>query len=386
MMRNDACQARWLTEDVLMVGETARRFFEQEFAPNIDRWREQGMIDRSLWEAAGRAGLLGCSLPEDVGGAGNRAFMAITLIEQGRTGDAAWGISVHDYVCHYILAFGTEAQKTRWLPKLISGEMVAAIALTEPDAGSDLKTIRTSAVASGDKYIVNGQKTFITNGQTADLICVAVKTDPAAGAKGVSLMMVETDKTPGFRRGRKLHKIGLHAADTSELFFEDMEVPADNLLGGQEGQGFKQLMLQLGWERLSIALRCVGMAEFALEQTVRHVRDRKAFGGTLFDLQNTQFTLADAKTSLEAMRFFCYGCVDALLEGRLDPALAASAKLFATDQLNTLVDSCLQLHGGYGFMDEYPIARMFGDARAAKIYGGSNEVMKMLVARSLAVD
>lgn len=385
-MRDDSCQARWLTEEVLMVGETARRFFEQEFVPNVDRWREQGMIDRSLWEAAGRAGLLGCSLPEEVGGAGSRAFMAITLVEEGRAGDAAWGISVHDYVCHYINAFGTAEQKARWLPKLISGEMIAAIALTEPDAGSDLKTIRTSAVKQGAKYVVNGQKTFITNGQSANLICVAVKTDPAAGAKGVSLLMVETDNVPGFRRGRKLHKIGLHAADTSELFFDNMEVPEDCLLGGIEGQGFRQLMLQLGWERLSIALRCVGLAEYALDHTVRHVRERKAFGGTLFDLQNTQFTLAEAKTDLEAMRFLCYGCVDALLEGKLDPALAASAKLFATDGLNRIVDECLQLHGGYGFMDEYPIGRLYGDARAAKIYGGSNEVMKLLVARALATD
>ncbi|WIW89455.1 acyl-CoA dehydrogenase family protein [Sphingobium sp. V4] len=385
-MRDDACQAKWLTDEVLMVGETARRFFNQEFVPNIDRWREQGVIDRSLWKAAGDAGLLGCSLPEEVGGAGNKAFMAITLVEQGRAGDAAWGISVHDYVCHYILAFGTDDQKKRWLPRLISGEMVAAIALTEPDAGSDLKSIRTTAVDAGARYVVNGQKTFITNGQTADLICVAVKTDPAAGAKGVSLLMVETDAAPGFRRGRKLHKIGLHAADTSELFFDDMEVPKENLLGGREGEGFRQLMVQLGWERLSIALRCVGLGDYALRHTVQHVTARKAFGGTLFDLQNTQFTLAEAKTDLEAMRFFCFGAVDALLAGKLDPALAASAKLFATDRLNALVDQCLQLHGGYGFMDEYPIARLFGDARAAKIYGGSNEVMKMLVARSLVTD
>lgn len=385
-MTDAGSQAQWLTEEVRMVGETARRFFAQQFVPNVDIWREQGKIDRALWRAAGQAGLLGCSLPEEVGGAGNRAFMAITLIEQGRAGDAAWGLSVHDYVCHYILAFGTEEQRARWLPGLISGDLIAAIALTEPDAGSDLKAIRSIASREDGKYVVNGQKTFITNGQTANLVCVAVKTDPAAGTKGVSLLVVETERTPGFNRGRSLKKIGLHAADTSELFFNDMQVPCENLLGMVEGKGFGQLMLQLPWERLSIALRCVGLAEYALDHTVRHVRARKAFGGTLFDLQNTQFTLAECKTTLEAMRFFTYGCLDALLTSGLDPALAASAKLFSTDGLNRIVDECLQLHGGYGFMDEYPIARLFGDARAAKIYGGSNEVMKMLVARSLLTD
>lgn len=383
-MRNDVCQAQWLTDDVAIVGESARRFFATEFTPHIDRWRDQGVIDRSLWQAAGRAGLLGCSLPEAYGGAGSRAFMAITLIEQGRAGDAAWGISVHDYVCHYILAFGTEEQKQRWLPRMITGELIAAIALTEPGAGSDLKAIRTTARKRGSDYVVDGQKTFITNGQTADLICVAVKTDPAAGAKGVSLLMVETEHAAGFRRGRKLKKIGLAAADTSELFFDGMEVPQENLLGMCQGEGFKQLMVQLGWERLSIALRCVGQGDYALDHTLRHVQDRKAFGGTLFDLQNTQFKLAEAKTKLEAMRFLSYGCVDALLAGKLDPGTAASAKLFCTEALNQIVDECLQLHGGYGFMDEYPIGRLYGDARAAKIYGGSNEVMKMLIARSLA--
>jgi acyl-CoA dehydrogenase len=382
----ETVRPRWMTDEVVMVGDMARRFFAAEFVPNIDRWRQQGCIDRSLWAAAGAAGLLGASLPEQYGGGGSRAYMAMVLLEQGRAGDSSWGLSVHEYVTHYILAFGTEEQKARWLPRMITGDLIGAIALSEPNAGSDLKSILTNAQRQGDAYVVNGQKTFITNGQTANLICVAAKTDPAAGAKGISLLMVETDHTEGLRRGERLHKIGLHAADTSELFFDSMTVPEKNLLGDSEGQGFRQLMVQLGWERLSIALRSVGQAEYVIAATLAHVRARKAFGGTLFDLQNTQFKLAEAKTKAEAMRAFTYSCVDALMQGGLDPATAAMAKLFCTQAINEIVDECLQLHGGYGFMDEYPVGRLYGDVRAGKIYGGSNEIMKLIIARSLGAD
>jgi acyl-CoA dehydrogenase len=376
----------WMNEEVQLVGETARRFFSSQFVPNIQRWRDQGCIDRSLWDAAGAAGLLGASIPEEFGGGGSRAFMAIVLLEQGRIGDSSWGISVHDYVSHYIVAFGSDAQKARWLPRMATGEFVAAIALSEPDAGSDLKAIRTKARHEGGVYRINGQKTFITNGQTANLICVAVKTNPDAGAKGISLLMVETEKTPGMRRGRKLQKIGLHAADTSELFFEDAEVPEDNLLGNQEGKGFGQLMAQLAWERLSIAIRSVGQAEFAVDSTLAHTRQRKIFGQTILDFQNTQFKLAEAKTKLEAMRAFAFTCMDSLVANNLDGATAAMVKLFCTQSVNEIVDECLQLHGGYGFMDEYPIGRLYGDVRAGKIYGGTNEVMKLIIARSMVQD
>jgi alkylation response protein AidB-like acyl-CoA dehydrogenase len=382
-MTQESYRPRWLEDDVLMFQDTARRFFAADFVPYIDEWREKGCIDRSLWKKAGALGLLGASLPEEYGGGGSKALMAAVLLEQGRVGDASWGISVQNYVCHYILAYGTDAQKARWLPGLASGDLVAAIAMTEPGAGSDLKQIKTTARKDGSSYVVSGQKTFISNGQTADLICVAAKTNPEAGAQGLSLVMVEADM-PNFRRGRPLKKIGLHAADTSELFFDDVVVPADNLLGQVEGAGFKQLMSQLPWERLAIAIRCVGMAEYALEQTLEHVKSRQIFGGTLFDLQNTQFKLAEAKTKLESMRFFVDGCLDRLVVGKLDIATAAMCKLHCSQAINEIVDECLQLHGGYGFMEEYAIAKLHGDVRAQKIYGGANEVMKLIVARSLS--
>ena len=381
-MSQESYRPRWLTDDVVMVQDVARRFFATEFAPNLEAWREKGCIDRSVWRKAGELGLLGASLPEEYGGGDSKALMAAVLMEQGRVGDASWGISVQNYVCHYILTYGTDEQRARWLPGMAAGELIAAIAMTEPGAGSDLKELKTTARRDGDTYVVSGQKTFISNGQTADLIVVAAKTDPAAGAKGVSLVVVEADM-PNFRRGRPLKKIGLHAADTSELFFDDVVVPADNLLGQAEGQGFKQLMSQLPWERLSIAIRCVGMAEYAIAQTLDHVTSRKMFGGTLFDLQNTQFKLAEAKTKLEAMRAFVDSCLDRLVEGKLDVATAATCKLHCSQAINEIVDECLQLHGGYGFMEEYAIAKLYGDVRAQKIYGGANEVMKLLIARNL---
>jgi alkylation response protein AidB-like acyl-CoA dehydrogenase len=382
---HEGYRPNWLTDDVEMVQEVARRFFKTEFSPNIEGWREKGCIDRSLWTSAGALGLLGASLPEEYGGGNSKALMAAVLLEQGRAGDASWGISVQNYVCHYILAYGTQEQKERWLPGMARGEIVAAVAMTEPGAGSDLKELRTTARRDGASYVVSGQKTFISNGQTADLICVAAKTNPAAGAKGISLVIVEAG-TANFRRGRALKKIGLHAADTSELFFDDVVVPADNLLGQEEGRGFQQLMSQLPWERLSIAIRCVGMAEYALTHTMEHVTSRKMFGGTLFDQQNSQFKLAEARTKLQTMRFFVDSCLDRLVAGQLDIATAAMCKLHCSQAINEIVDECLQLHGGYGFMEEYAIARLYGDVRAQKIYGGANEVMKLLVARDLATN
>ena len=372
------------SSEVRMVGDLAKRFFADEFVPQAEKWREQGRIDRALWTRAGDLGLLAASLPEDYGGGGSHAHMAAILLEQGRIGDASWGISVHNYVCHYILNYGTAEQRARWLPKLASGELVAAIAMTEPGAGSDLKTLRTTALPDGNGFVLNGQKTFISNGQTADLICVAAKTDPAAGARGVSLFMLETEGAQGFRRGRALKKIGLHAADTSELFFENVKIDGSSLLGGKPGLGFKQLMAQLPWERLSIALRCVGQVEYAIAQSVQHARDRELFGGRLIDLQNTQFVLADAKTKLEAMRSFAFGCLEELQHGGLTVERAAMVKLFCAETTCQIVDSCLQLFGGYGFMEEYPIGRLYCDVRALKIYGGSSEIMKTIIGREMA--
>ncbi|WP_347400371.1 acyl-CoA dehydrogenase family protein [Sphingomonas paeninsulae] len=383
VMTLEPYRARWMTDDVVAFQDIARRFFEREFVPHLEGWRAQGCIDRNLWYKAGELGLLGASMPEEFGGGGSKAFMAAILLEQGRAGDAAWGISVQNYVSHYILAYGTEEQKARWLPGLGSGQTVAAIAMTEPGAGSDLKQLKTVANAVQGGYVLNGQKTFISNGQSADLVCVAAKTDLAGGSRGISLLMVEVKGADGFLRGKPLKKIGLQAADTSELFFEDVFVPQENLLGQEEGQGFRQLMTQLPWERLSIAIRCVGLAEYALDQTIAHVTARKAFGGTLFDLQNTQFKLAEAKTKLESMRSFVDSCLDRLVLDQLDIATAAMCKLHCSQAINEIVDECLQLHGGYGFMEEYGIARLYGDVRAQKIYGGTSEVMKLLVARSL---
>lgn len=372
-----------LGDEVSMLAELARKFFAAEFAPNAARWRAQGRIDRWFWTRAGELGLLAASLPEEYGGGGSHAHMAAVLLEQGRAGDASWGVSVHNYVCHYILAYGTPDQKSRWLPRLASGELVAAIALTEPGAGSDLKAISTSATAVERGFVLSGQKTFISNGQTAELICVAAKTDPQAGAKGISLFILETEHAAGFRRGKSLAKIGLHAADTSELFFDDVLVERAALLGEVPGLGFKQLMAQLPWERLSIALRCVGQCEYALAQTLAHVRSRRLFGAALSEQQNTRFVLADVKTKLEAMRSFAHDCLHELLQGRLRVEKAAMVKLFCSQATNEIVDACLQLFGGYGFMEEYPLGRLYCDARALKIYGGSNEVMRTIIARQL---
>jgi acyl-CoA dehydrogenase len=382
-MTQEPYRARWMTDEVVALQDIARRFFQREFVPHVDEWRASGCIARELWFKAGKLGLLSASLPEELGGGGSKAFMAAILLEQGRAGDAAWGISVQNYVSHYILAYGTDEQKARWLPGLGSGETIAAIAMTEPGAGSDLKELKTSASAVQGGYVLSGQKTFISNGQTADLVCVAAKTDLTEGSRGISLLMVETNAADGFRRGRPLKKIGLQAADTSELFFEDVFVPQENLLGEEEGQGFRQLMTQLPWERISIAIRCVGLAEFALDQTIAHVTARKAFGGSLFDLQNTQFKLAEAKTKLETMRAFVDSCLDRLVVDQLDISTAAMCKLYCSQAINEIVDECLQLHGGYGFMQEYAIAQLYGDVRAQKIYGGTSEVMKLLIARSL---
>src|SRR6188472_1407847 len=375
----------WMTEDVVLLEEQARRFIADEFVPHLDRWHEAHIYDRDVWTKAGKAGLLCASMPEEYGGAGGTfAHEAVINREFALAGFDTFGAPLHSgIVAPYILHYGTEEQKKRWLPKLATGEFVGAIAMTEPGTGSDLQGVRASAKKSGNGYVLNGSKTFITNGQHANLIIVVAKTDPAGGAKGTSLMVVETDDAPGFRRGRKLNKLGMDWADTSELFFEDVKLPAEGLLGTEEGQGFVQLMRDLPQERLIVCTAAIGMIERALRLTIDYVKERKAFGKAIIDFQNTQFELAECKSEATIGRVFHDHCVERHIRHELDTVTASMAKYWLTDLQNKIVDRCLQLFGGYGYMDEYPISRMYRDARVQRIYAGTNEIMKLLIARSL---
>ncbi|MEN0066653.1 MAG: acyl-CoA dehydrogenase family protein [Myxococcota bacterium] len=376
--------ATWMSEEHTAYAETVRQFLEAELAPHIEAHREAGLVPRDLWTNAGELGLLGATIPEEFGGAGcPDSFDLITMYEQGRIGDSGWGFAIQTIVSHYILAYGTDAQKERWLPKLASGEQIAAIAMTEPGTGSDLQGVRTKAERDGDHYAITGAKTFITNGQTANLICVVAKTDASQGANGTSLIMVETDTVQGFQRGRNLEKIGMKGADTSELFFEDCRVPANFVLGEKEGQGFFQLMLQLPFERLAIGVGALGAIDCAIAHTLAYTRERKAFGRQISRFQNTRFKLAEVKTKAEVLRSFIADCIARQDAGTLDAATASMAKWWGSDVQGEVIDECLQLFGGYGYMLEYPIAHLYTDARAQRIYGGTNEIMKELIARSL---
>ncbi|HKA72116.1 MAG TPA: acyl-CoA dehydrogenase family protein [Xanthobacteraceae bacterium] len=375
----------WMSEDLVLLEEQARRFFAAEFVPHLEQWHEAGIMDRAMWAKAGEAGLLCASMPEQYGGAGGTfAHEAVINREIALAGLDCFGAPLHSgIVAPYILHYGTEEQKQRWLPGLASGKLVGAIAMTEPGTGSDLQGVRTSARASGNGYVLNGSKTFITNGQHANLIVVVAKTDPKQGAKGVSLMVVEADEAPGFRRGRKLKKLGMDWADTSELFFEDVKLPAESLLGSQEGQGFAQLMTELPQERLIVATSAVAMMERALALTIDYVKARKAFGKPVIEFQNTQFELAECKTEATIAKVFLDHCIERHIAGQLDTTTASMAKYWLSDLQNKIVDRCLQLFGGYGYMEEYPISRMYRDARVQRIYAGTNEIMKLLIARSL---
>lgn len=376
--------AGWVQDEHKMFSESCARFMADELAPNQERWAAQGVVDREFWLKAGSAGIMAGAVPEAYGGVGGGiSFDAITAYEQARHGDIGWGYGIQSIVTHYVTAYGTDAQKERWLPKLVSGEMVAAIAMTEPGTGSDLKSVRTTATRDGNGYLINGSKIFITNGQRADLVIVVAKTDKDAGSKGVSLIAVETADAEGYSRGRNLKKMGMKGNDTSELFFENVKVPADNLLGHEEGQGFYQLMKQLPWERLVIAITALGSIDYALEETLRYVKERKAFGNRIMDFQNTRFKLAECKTKAEVLRSFINDCIARLELGELDAATASMAKYWGTEVQNEVMHECVQLHGGYGYMQEYPISRMYTDARVQMIYGGTNEIMKELIARSL---
>jgi len=373
-------------EDILIFEDSVAKFLD-EHAPEsrVAKWREAGIVERSKWREAGAAGLLCLSIPEAYGGAGGDFRHEVVLMEQtARKGVSGFLTSLHNaIVAPYILHYGSEDQKKRWLPKMASGEFVGAIAMSEPGAGSDLQGIRTAAKLDGNQYVINGQKIFISNGQLADLVIVDVKTDPSQGAKGVSLIVVETNEAEGFHRGRNLDKIGMDAQDTSELFFDNVRVPTSNLLGRQEGMGFVQLMQQLPQERLTIGVTGVAIMERALELTIAYVKEREAFGRRLIDFQNTQFRLAECKTEATVARVFIDRLIGLHLEGKLDAATASMAKYWVSDLENRIVDTCLQLFGGYGYMNEYPIARMFRDSRAQRIYGGANEIMKVLIARTL---
>lgn len=373
-------------EEIRIFFDSVGKFFDEHAPPErTAKWRQDGMVEREFWNEAGAAGLLGVSVPEAYGGGGGDFRHDMALFEQVVRKDVS-GFAAHLHngiVTPYVLTHGTEAQKQKWLPRLCSGELVAAVAMSEPAVGSDLQSIRTAAKREGSGYRVNGAKTFISSGQLANFIVVAAKTDPTQGAKGISLIVVETDQAEGFRRGRKLEKLGQDASDTSELFFDDVFVPAENLLGNTEGQGFRQLMTELPRERLVIAMRSLTLLEMALEITLDYVKQRNVFGQPVFAFQNTQFKLADLVTEAAAAKTFINFCVEQLLEGKLSTTQASMAKLLATDLHGRVVDQCLQFHGGYGYMEEYPISRMYRDARICRILGGSNEIMRMLIARSL---
>ena len=363
--------------------ETARRFVEKEIVPHHDQWEKDGQISREAWRAAGEAGLLCATMPVEYGGAGaDFRYSAVTIEELAKVGATGPGFYLHsEIVAPYILHYGSEDQKREILPKMATGEVIGAIAMTEPVAGSDLQGIKTTAVRDGNHFVLNGQKVFITNGQLADLVITVTKTDASEGAKGVSLIIVERERE-GFERGRNLEKIGYKAQDTSELFFDNVRVPITNLLG-EEGKGFVQLMEQLPQERLLVAIRCATAIEAALEETNNYTKDRQAFGRPIAKFQNTRFKLAEIKTEATVVRIFVDRCIEMHLKGELDATDAAMAKLYTTELLNKVVDECLQLHGGYGYMWEYPIARAWADARMSRIAGGTSEIMKEIIGRSL---
>jgi len=379
--------SRWMDDELVLFDDNVRRMLADCAPPErLARWRADGIVERAAWSDLARAGLLGLSIAPEYGGAGGDfRHEAVLTRRLGLIGAEGWGVPLHNgIVAPYIESFGTPEQRRRWLPKMVSGEYITAIAMTEPGAGSDLRGIRTTARRDGDVYRLSGQKTFITNGQLANLIIVVARTDPAAGGKGISLFGVETDAAPGFRRGRNLDKIGLEMGDTSELFFDDVPVPAANLLGGEEGRGLPQLMQQLPKERLMIAIESLALIEAAVDHTIAYVQERHAFGQRLFDFQNTQFRLAECKTEAMVARSFIDDCIDLYVRGELDATRASMAKLWASERAQKVVDNCLQLFGGYGYMNEYPIAQMYKNVRVKRIYGGTSEIMKLLIARSLA--
>jgi acyl-CoA dehydrogenase len=380
--------SEWMTDELQALRDVARQFFEREAAPQMVKWSEQRYVDREFWVKAGQVGLLCPTVPEEYGGPGGNILHQVAITEeQSRVLEKGWGNNVHSgVVTDYILKYGGQEQCERWLPSMVEGTVIGAIAMTEPGAGSDVRAMTGRARRDGDEYVIDAAKTFITNGQTADLIIVAVKLenpqDPAADPKAITLIAVEADRAPGFVRGAPLRKIGQHAADTSELFFEGCRVPVANRIGS-EGAGFPALMNQMPQERLILAVNAVAQTEKAVRLTLAYTKERKVFGKPLYDQQNTRFVLAECATLARAARLFLDHCIVAHARGRLDNETAAMAKWWLTDVQCQVLDECVQLFGGYGYMEEYPIARMYADARVQKIYGGANEIMKEIIARAL---
>ncbi len=385
MTASIAATPSWMTEELGLLDDAFARFLEREIAPDYEDWVEAGCVTRDAWKKTGTGGFLCAGMPEEYGAAGGSfAHEAVIIRRLGVAGFDHFGIALHSaIVAPYILHYGSQEQRQRWLPGLTSGELIGAIAMTEPGAGSDLQAIRTTAVRDGNHYRISGAKTFITNGQLANLIIVVAKTDPSAGAKGISLFVVETDKVEGFRRGRNLDKLGFKGNDTSELFFDDVKVPADALIGAEEGRGFYQLMEQLPQERLLVAVQAMAAIERGLALTLDYVKERKAFGKSVIDFQNTQFKLAELKTEATIGQVFVNECIARHVAGELDGTTASMAKYWTTDLQSKVMDECLQFFGGYGYMNEYPISRLYADARVQRIYAGTNEIMKVLIARSL---
>lgn len=374
----------WMDENLDIYRESVSRFVETEMQPYDEQWREQLHIDKALWRKAGRQGFLCSDIPEEYGGGGaDFRYEAVFYEEQWRRGLTGMGQGVHSISAHYILNHGTEEQKQRWLPKMASGELIGAIAMTEPGTGSDLQAITTRAVADGDDYVVNGSKIFITNGYLCELLILVVKTDPQAGSRGLSLLVLETADLKGYRVGGKLKKMGQKAQDTCELFFDDVHVPKSQLLGGEPGRGFAQLMSDLPYERMTVGVQSIAMMEGAMQETVDYVKHRKAFGKTLLEHQNTRFKLAELHAQVRAARVFVDRCVEDVVADTLDTATASMCKWWLTELQQTVLDQCLQLHGGYGYMDEYLICRMYADSRVARIYAGTSEIMLEVIARDL---
>jgi acyl-CoA dehydrogenase len=374
----------WMDDDLTIFRDSVARFVESEMVPHDEQWRKQQHVGKEIWRKAGEMGLLCTDIPVEHGGVGGDfRHEAVLYEETSRRGISGFGQGVHSICAHYLLNHGTEEQKSRLLPRMASGELIGAIGMSEPSAGSDLQGLKTRAVRDGDSYVVNGSKTFISNGYLAGLIALVVKTQPGAGAKGTSILMVETKDLAGFRVGRILDKMGMKSQDTSELFFEDVRVSAANLLGGAEGQGFYQLMRDLPYERALIAVAGVAAMEGALEETLRYVKDRKAFGKSIAEFQNTKFKLAELATKTRVARVFVDDCIARVVAGTLDTVTASMAKYWVSETQQQVIDECVQLHGGYGYMNEYLVCRMFADARVQSIYGGTNEIMKELISRAL---
>ncbi len=377
-------QSAWMNDELQMFRKTVRRFIQEEFVPQQAKWRQQHHPDVAAWKQAGAAGLLLTDVPEEYCGGGGTIAHEVVIGEELAQAGINFASLNQSIVAHYILAYGSEEQKQNWLPRMAAGELIAAISMTEAGAGSDLQAIKTTAIRDGADYIISGSKTFVTNGLNANILGLAVKTDPkAAGPRGMSLLVFEPKGLAGYSVGAPLEKVGMHDQDTCEIFFDDVRVPASSLLGASEGKGFSQMMTQLSYERLMIAVAAVATAEQAVTITTAYARDRKAFGGTLIELQNTRFKLAECKTESHIGRVFLDKCIEDHIAGKLDASTAAMAKFWLTDSEGRILDTCVQLHGGYGYMSEYPIARMWADSRVRRIYAGANEIMKELIGCSL---